>query len=162
MPGFICGFAVSDLGLEGLNFAIRFGVAVTLTEVIWKRQTSLLFGAIALCACAGGPPTQPDIPNSISPGWKLQSIGKSDRPAELPPDGSPSCWKADYSGRGSAEAWFCWYKETANAFDSMQRVRAEAQAVKFQTGHYFVLVKWNNVARVNLMALVRGLERQLR
>lgn len=129
--------------------------------MICKRQTSLLFAALGFAACSAGPPAQPDIPNSISPGWKLAAIAKSARAAELPPDGSPTCWKADYAGQGSAEAWLCWYKETANAFDSMQRVRAEAQAVKFQKAHFFVLVKWNNVPRVNLMALVRGLERAL-
>lgn len=129
--------------------------------MIRKRQTSLLFASLALAACAAGPPAQPDIPNSISPGWKLESMAKAARPAELPPGGSPVCWKANYAGQGAAEAWLCWYKETANAFESTQRVRAEAQAVKFQKGHFFVLVKWNNVPKVSLMALVRGLEKAL-
>jgi len=122
--------------------------------MIWKRQTSLLFAALALAACAAGPPAQPDIPNSISPGWKLASLSKSS-------SGDPTCWKADYTGAGTASASICWYKATESAFDALQRTRAEAQAVKFQKGHYFVLIKWNNVPKVNLMALVRELERAL-
>ncbi len=71
------------------------------------------------------------------------------------------CWKADYAGPGFAEVWICWYKATGNAFEAMQRARAEAQAVKFQEEHYFILVRWNNVPKVSLTALVRAIEKAL-
>jgi hypothetical protein len=122
--------------------------------VIWRRQTSLLFAALLLNACASGPPLKPDIPDSISPGWKLSSLTKST-------DGEPACWKADYAGAGSAEVSICWYKAAASAFEAGQRTRAEAQTVKFQEEHYFVLVQWNNAPKANLTALVRAIQKAL-
>jgi len=119
-----------------------------------RRETSLLFAALALAACATGPPAKPDIPGSVSPGWKLTSLEGSGA-------GDPACWAAKYSGEGSADVRICWYQATASAFDATQRTRAEAQTVKFQAEHYFVLVKWNDAARANLAALVRALEKAL-
>jgi hypothetical protein len=129
--------------------------------VIWKRQTSLLFVSLLFVACASGPPSKPDIPDSISPGWKLSSLNKSTLPSGVPADGAPDCWKAHYSGSGDAQAWICWYKVTGNAFDAVQRARAEAQTVKFQEEHYLVLLKWNNVTKTNLETLVRAIQKAL-
>jgi hypothetical protein len=133
--------------------------------VIWRRETSLLFAALIFVGCASGPPPKPDIPDSISPGWKLLSLDKSALPAGVPAGGSPECWKADYASQGfpvnSAEAWICWYKASGSAFDAAQRTSAEAQTVKFQEEHYFVLVKWNNAPRASLTALVRALQKAL-
>lgn len=129
--------------------------------MIWRRQTSLLFVSLLLGACASSPQPKPDIPDSISPGWKLSSLNKSALPSGVPSDGSPECWKADYAGPGAAEAWICWYKVKANAFEAVQRARAEAQTVKFQEGQYLVLVKWNNVPKASLTALVRAIQKAL-
>jgi hypothetical protein len=122
--------------------------------VIWRRQSSLLFAALLLSACAPGAPSKPDIPDSVSPGWKLASLNKS-------ADGEPACWKAEYTGPGSAEVSICWYKSTASAFEAVQRARAEAQTVKFQEEHYFVMVNWNSVPKANLTALVRAIQKAL-
>jgi hypothetical protein len=135
--------------------------------VIRRRQTSLLSAlllaaALTIDGCASGPPPKPEIPASISPGWKLLSFDKAAAPPEIPADGSPACWKGAYAGTGSAEVWICGYKVSGNAFDAVQRVRAEAQAVKFQQGRYFVLVKWNNAPKASLAALVRAIEKALR
>jgi hypothetical protein len=151
-PAFICGGAV-DFGLEALYLPIRWK-AVTLTDVIWRRQTSLLFAGLLLGSCATSPPKKPDLPDSISPGWKLSSISQS-------AEGEPACWKADYAGPGSAEVRICWYKAMGSAFDAVQRARAEAQTVKFQVEHYFVLVKWNNAPKPDLTALVRAIQKAL-
>jgi len=105
-----------------------------------------------LSACASGPPPKPDIPDSVSPGWKLSS---------LVPSGEPDCWTAEYTGPGPADIRICWYKATASAFEAVQRARAEAQTVKFQEDHYFVLVHWNNVPKANLTALVRAIQKTL-
>jgi hypothetical protein len=106
-------------------------------------------------ACTAGPPPKPDIPDSISPGWKLASLDKS-------ADGEPACWEAEYAGPGSADVRICWYKATASAFEAVQRTRAEAQTVRFQEEHYFVLVQWSNVPnKANLTALVRAIEKAL-
>jgi hypothetical protein len=123
--------------------------------VIWRRQTSLLFAAFLSGACASGPPPKPDIPESISPGWQLSSLDKST-------DGEPACWKAEYGGPGSAEVSICWYKAAASAFEAVQRTRAEAQTVKFQEEHYFVLVKWNNAPKPSLTALIRAIQKALK
>jgi hypothetical protein len=112
-------------------------------------------------ACSSGPPPKPEIPASVSPGWKLSSLDKAAPPAEIPLDGAPECWKGAYTGQGDAEVWICGYKASGSAFDAIQRVRAEAQAVKFQEGRYFVLVKWNNVPKASLTALVRAIEKAL-
>jgi hypothetical protein len=105
-----------------------------------------------LSACTSGPPPKPDIPDSISPGWKL---------ASLVPSGEPACWEAKYTGPGSADLRICWYKATASAFEAVQRARAEAQTVKFPEEHYFVLVKWNNVPKANITALIRAIQKAL-
>lgn len=89
------------------------------------------------------------------------SLGNAPRPPEVAPDGNPTCWKGSYTGGGAADVAICWYKASANAFEAMQRTRAEAQAVKFQQGNYFVIVKWNNTPKANLAALVRALEKAL-
>jgi hypothetical protein len=121
--------------------------------VIWRRQTSLLFISLLSCECASGPPLKPDIPDSVSPGWKLSSLAKS--------NDSPNCWKADYEGAGNVEVKICWYKATASAFEAVQRTRTETQTVKFQVERYFVLVKWNNVPKTNLTALIRAIQKSL-
>ena len=120
--------------------------------MIWRRQTSLLFATLLLTACGSGPPPKPEIPDSVSPGWKLSSLTKS----------SDECWIAKYDGQGNAELRICWYKATESAFEAVQRTRAEAQTVKFQEEHYFVLVKWNNVPKVSLTALIRAVEKALK
>jgi len=89
------------------------------------------------------------------------SLKKSAVPSGVPSDGAPGCWKAEYAGSGTAEASICWYKATANAFEAVQRARAEAQTVKFQEEHYFVLVQWNNVPKANLTALIRAIQKAL-
>lgn len=129
--------------------------------MIWRRQTSLLFAALLLAACASSPPAKPEIPDSVSPGWKLVSLNRVLLHPVSPDDAAPDCWKADYRGTGSAEVSICWYQATAGAFDALQRTPAEAQTVKFQEGHYFILVSWNDVPKANLTALVRALEKAL-
>lgn len=121
---------------------------------------------MVFAGCSASAPAKPDIPESISPGWKLASLAGAPRPAVVGPAGEPTCWKAEYTGSAastsaSAEVAICWYKVSGNAFEALQRTRAEAQAVKFQQAHYFVLVKWNNASKASLTALVRAIEKTL-
>lgn len=113
---------------------------------------------IPLSGCAGNAARKPDLPQSVSPGWNLSSFDPAATPAGVPADGPPQCWKAEYTGQGSAQVWTCWYKDGL-AFNAVQRTRAEAQAVKFQEGPYLVLVRWNNVPKANITALVRAVEK---
>ncbi len=88
------------------------------------------------------------------------SLDRVAAPGGIPPEGSPACWKAEYaSEQGSAQVWICGYKASTSAFDAVQRARAEAQTVKFQQGASLVLVKWNNVPKASLTALVRAIQK---
>jgi hypothetical protein len=137
--------------------------ADNLTEVIRIRATfSLLLASVFLSACGGGGQARPDLPESVSPGWKLSSLAQTPAPAELPQSATPPvCWKAEYAGQGSAQMFVCRYGVEAAAFDAVQRVPAEAQAVKFQVGAWFVLVKWNGAAKTDLTALIRTVQKSL-
>lgn len=165
-PAFIFGVTGSfDFCLAGLNLAIR-GQGCYLTEVMGRRDTfSLLSMAIMLAACGGGQPSEPALPQSVSPGWTRTSLRRVGPPAGVPTSGAPQCWKAEYSGQAapqsSADVWACWYSVSGSAFDAMQRARAAAQTVKFQEGNYLVLVNWNDAPKADLTALVRAVQKTL-
>jgi hypothetical protein len=130
--------------------------------VIRRRESfSLLFGSMLLASCSSGQHSSPELPKSISPGWKLSSLDRSGTPPGIPRDGSPECWKADYKGEGSARVWVCRYRAESSAFDAVQRARAEAQTVKFQEGRYLILIEWNNVPKASLTVLVRTIQKAL-
>jgi hypothetical protein len=131
--------------------------------VIKSRATfSLLSAALMLAVvvngCGSGLPPKPDLPASVSPGWKLGAFNPIAKPAELPD--APTCWQGKYSGQGTAEVLICGYK-AGGAFNAAQRARAEGQAVKFDQGPYFVLVRWNNAPKVAVTALVRAIQKSL-
>jgi hypothetical protein len=115
--------------------------------------------AVLLISCGADRTAKPDLPQSVSPGWKLVSLDRAAAPGGIPPDGLPACWKAEYAGQGSAEVWICAYKASTGAFDAVQRARAEAQTVKFQQGANLVLVKWNTVPKASVTALVRAIQK---
>lgn len=128
-----------------------------------RKAFGLLFPSAALVGCAASDASDPDLPQSISPGWTRVSFARGPAPSAVPKSGEPQCWKADYSGqaapRTSAEVWACRYKTTESAFDAMQRARTEAQMVKFQQGSYLVLVKWNDAPKAGIAALVRAIQK---
>lgn len=165
-PAFILGVtASSDFCRAGLNLAILCQDCY-LTEVIGRRDTfSLLSASIVLAACGGAEAPEPQLPQSVSPGWTRTSLRRVGPPAGIPTTGAPQCWKADYSGQAapqsSAQVWACWYQVSGSAFDAMQRARAEAQSVKFQQGNYLVLVNWNDTPKAKLTALVRAVQKAL-
>lgn len=131
--------------------------------IVRREIFSLLFAALlaALSGCGPGPAAKPDLPQSVSPGWKLASFVESPAPQDIPVVNPPQCWKAQYTGQGTADVWVCGYKVSGSAFDAVQRARAEAQTVKFQEGNYLVLVKWNAVPKANLTALIRAIQKTL-
>ncbi len=142
--------------------------ADNLTEVIRIRVTfSLLLASVLLAGCGNGTQAKPDLPESVSPGWKLSSLAQTPAPPEIPRGGTPPvCWKAEYAGQGAiqvsaAELFICRYGVEAAAFDAVQRVPAEAQAVKFQVGPAFVLAKWNGASQTDLTALIRAVQKSL-
>jgi hypothetical protein len=137
--------------------------ADNLTEVIRRRATfSLLLAPVLLAGCGEGAKTKPELPESVSPGWKRGSLAETPLPPEIPKSGTPPvCWKADYTGQGTAEIFVCRYGVAATAFDAVQRVPAEAQTVKFQVDAWFVLVKWNGAEKTDVTALIRAVQKAL-
>lgn len=136
--------------------------------MIVRRETfSLLFVALLaalstmLAGCRPGVAAKPDLPQSVSPGWKLTSFAESPVPAGVPAVSPPLCWRGLYEGQGTVEVWVCGYREGGGAFDAVQRTPAAAQAVKFQEGNYLVLVKWNAVPKASLTALIREIQKTL-
>jgi hypothetical protein len=104
---------------------------------------------------------KPELPASVSPGWALKSYDSTAPPAGLPDGPAPQCWKADYAGPGSVQAWVCGYRASGSAFDAEQRARAEADTVKFQEGNYLIVVNWHGGSRSEVTALIRGLQKAL-
>jgi hypothetical protein len=130
----------------------------------------------ALCACGETRRPRPNLPDSVSRGWKLTSLDRSTAPPYVPypssrrspvqgqqvPAGGPrDCWQVNYAGADTAQIWFCRYSATYGAFDAWQRVRADAQTVKFQEGEYLVLVKGNSAPKADLTALMRAIQQAL-
>jgi hypothetical protein len=103
-------------------------------------------------------PKKPELPVSVSPGWKLDSFVPTPKPADLP--GSPECWKGAYSGAATADVLVCGYQQ-GGAFDAVQRARSEGQTVKFEQSQYFVLIHWNNAPKTTATALVRAIQKSL-
>jgi hypothetical protein len=160
-PGFICGGAFV-FGLNALYLLICYcGCYSQDGREFLRRETFSLLLAVLLTACGANPAGKPDLPQSVSPGWTLASFGDSAAPQEIPGGNPPQCWKAQYTGPGTADVWVCGYKVEGGAFDAVQRARAEAQTVKFQEGRYLVLVKWNAAPKVSLTALIRAVQKTL-
>jgi len=157
-PGLICG-GKSCFFRTALYFAIRYLI------VSRRRSTSsLLFATtlLALCVtgCGTGDAAKPDLPASISPGWKLQNMAASAPPASLPQLGAaPVCWKASYTGNGDVTVQVCGYH--VSAFEAAQRMPSAANEVKFYKGVYLVIVHWDNVSQASITALVGALQRSL-
>ena len=127
-----------------------------------KRTTiSLLLAAAMAASCGERAPAKPDLPQSVSPGWTLKTYDAAAPPTGLPTGSTPECWKADYASTGAARIWVCGYRVSGSAFDAVQRARAEADTVKFQEGNYLVIAKWTGVARADITALIRAVQKAL-
>ncbi len=132
-----------------------------------RRGTfSLLFAtallAIGTAGCSPGAAAKPDLPASVSPGWKLTKLETSQPPARLPQSGTPpACWLANYAGESTANVWVCAYPASTGAFDAAQRMPSTATEVKFQKGSYLVVVQWTTASRADITALVGAIQRSL-
>jgi hypothetical protein len=116
---------------------------------------------MALFACGSGHPSPPDMPRSVAPGWTLASFSPAEKPSDITSDPPVACWKGAYTGPGPVDFWICAYRASGSAFDAAQRSRAEAQTVKFQVGSDLVLVKWGDVPKTDLQALIRQIQKTL-
>jgi hypothetical protein len=136
-------------------------------NVIRRRRTSSLLFAIALAAlgasaCGPGEPSKPDLPSSVSPGWKQTKSEAGGTPARLPQSTpAPVCWRFDYSGEGPVTVWACGYRAQASAFEAVQKMAPAASEVKFQKGQYLIVVDWQNVSQAGITAFVSAIQRKL-
>lgn len=129
-----------------------------------SKPLSLLIGALMtlwLVGCGANAPARPELPASVAPDWTQTGMTHSEPPAQLDKTGAPDCWKATYSGPGTATVWTCVYQAEGNAFEAVQRTRAEANSVKFQEGQIFVLVQWDKAGRDEIATLIRGVQKAL-
>lgn len=124
---------------------------------------SLCLASVLLASCGASAPGQPDLPASISPGWtRTQFEHLTAPPVQVAKDGNPDCWKATYSGPGVATAAVCAYKVETSAFEAVQRTRAEANTVRFQSGRQFILIQWTTATRDEIATLIRGVQKALK
>ena len=93
--------------------------------------------------------------------WKLASLAPSPPPLEVSKAGSPDCWRANYTGHGTAQFWLCRYRDKTGAFDAAQDARTEPQIMKFQEGDYLVVVEWNDDSIADLTTIVRAVQKNL-
>ena len=119
---------------------------------------SLLFAAL-LTACGVASQSAPDLPESVSPGWKRNAITAA---ADVPGSAANTkCWTTQYTGPGTADVSVCRYKMEASAFDAVQRTPIAAQTVKFQENNFLVVLRWNGAPKASLTALIRALQKSL-
>ena len=121
---------------------------------VTQRVTFSLLFAILLTACGSSQDAAPDLPESVSPGWKRTALSTA------PASGTTRCWKTQYAGPGTADISVCRY-QNGGAFDAVQRTPAAGQTVKFQEGEYLVLIKWNGAPKASLVALIRAVQKSL-
>ena len=123
-----------------------------------RRESFSLLFAILLTACGPGRLSAPDLPESVAPGWKRTPMTETENGTE---NGVRHCFATRYSGPGTADLSLCHYQVEAAAFDALQRTPAAAQAVKFQEGNWFVLIKWKDAPKASLTALIRTIQKSL-
>jgi hypothetical protein len=115
----------------------------------------------AFCAaCGPGEPKKPDLPASVSPGWKQTKMEAGGAPERLP-QGSPApvCWHAEYAGEGPVTVWACGYPAEETAFEAVQKMTPAAEEVKFHKGRYLIVVEWKNVSQEGITTLIRAIQR---
>src|SRR6185312_11975459 len=162
---FSCGFVFSH-SVSVLPQQRTHTSADTLLNVIRRGRTSSLLFAIALAgfcaACGPGQAKKPDLPTSVSPGWKQTKMEAGGAPVRLPQSSpAPTCWRAEYAGEGPVTVWACGYGTQESALEAAQKMMPAAEEVKFHKGRYLIVVDWKNVSQANITTLIRAIQRSL-
>jgi hypothetical protein len=139
-----------------------------------RQLFALLALSLALLACGkdrqaktrtDGPqaktPEKPNLPQSVSPGWKLASLAQSSAPPGVSAGGSQDCLEGTYTGVGSALVWLCRFADRAGAFHALQSTKTQRQIVTFQEGEYLVVVEWTADSVADLTALIHAVKENL-
>ncbi len=94
--------------------------------------------------------TAPDLPASVSPGWKLETVVRTG-----------SDWIATYRATGTAHLRLHSIHGQAEGLDLTQKWAPKPNAVVFYGERYFAVLDWDTVERDQAAALVRTLERRI-
>jgi hypothetical protein len=114
--------------------------------------------ALAASACTQ-PPRGAErlLPSRVGGVWQRKSI----RAIAPPRPGIVRAFEAAYEGAGQLTVELYETKVSGTAFEMTQHWRSSPDAVFFDKGRYFVLVKWERADRNALTAFVRALQKLL-
>ncbi len=93
----------------------------------------------------------PELPKSISPGWRLAGFARAG-------DG----WQGGYSGPGTAQVRIFPIASQAAGLDRIQKFQASATSVAFYSEHYFTIVSWKGAGSEQIRPLIKALEGNLK
>ncbi len=127
------------------------------------KRLWVLLSVLTLLGCSARETPAPDLPKSISPGWRLASFEKTDllnAPDSVKAAHPTAAWRGTYSGPGTAHVRV-WAVPGATGLDLVQNWRAEPNTVVLYSDRYFAAVDWAGADRVQAGALVRAMERAL-
>ncbi len=110
----------------------------------------VILSVLSVAGCASRSEA-PELPKSITPGWRLESFGK--KGAE---------WDGTYGGPGTAHVRIWAIHGSAEGLDRVQKWKAQANTVVVYSERYFAAVDWSGAERTEAGMLVRGLERALK
>lgn len=125
------------------------------------KRLWVLLSVLTLFGCSARETPAPDLPKSISPGWRLASFGKADlasAPDIVKAAHPQAAWLGTYTGAGTAHVRV-WAVSGATGLDLVQNWQAEPNTVVLYSDRYFTAVDWAGTDRVQAGALVRAIER---
>jgi hypothetical protein len=110
----------------------------------------VLFSVLSLAACTASHEEAPELPKSISPGWRITNFARE-----------KEVWLGTYSGPGTAHVRIWPTGGQAEGLDRAQKWKAQPDTVVFFSDRYFAAVDWSGATRVEAGTLVRAIERAI-
>ena len=119
----------------------------------------------ALLACGSTATLPPDaLPPTAAQVWHrtaMRDVAISDAPDPVPRNEIVRLAAASYAGPGKIEARVYVLRSAEVGLELTQRWRPSADTVFFNSGPYFVVLKWQDAERQALQSFVRELEKRL-
>lgn len=117
----------------------------------WVLFSVLSLILLTLGTCAEPAVKAPELPKSISPGWRLTSFSRE-----------KEAWLGTYAGPGTAHVRIWPTRGLPEGLDRVQKWTPQSDTVVFYSDRYFAAINWSGVDRDQAGALVRALERALK
>jgi len=118
-----------------------------------------------LLACGTSTALPPDLfPATAAGVWRrtsLREMGASEAPDPVPRNEIERIAAASYEGPGKIEARVYALRSPAVGLELAQRWRPSADTVFFNSGPYFVVLKWQAAERAALQSFIHDLEKKL-